>query len=415
MPTPLASIYGFFVSLRIIITNSVIMNVRLIVALFILLLTVPAQGQRRRAKKIQRVQKISPEEQIRLEKMERMKAAMQKVMIIDSIVVDKEGFLKYYHLSSETGSINDGDDFFHIKQNDGCFVYLNEIGNKCYYSQQETDSTSNLYFREATDMKWSQPALLAGINDEQRFRKVNYPYMMGDGTTFYFAAEGDPDGLGGYDIYMTTYDEEENRFLHPVNIGLPFNSEANDYLYVIDEYANLGWFATDRNQEDGKVCIYTFVPSEQRITYNADDYTPEELNNLAKINSIADTWYNEEVYSLAVHRLQEVKKQQKPKDDIDDINFVINDDITYHQVSEFKKPENLMRFQQLTTLRNRQDMLKVMLNKTREIYAIANAEARQQMADDILTAEQEVLMLHQETHKLEKTIRNTENTFLTNK
>jgi hypothetical protein len=380
-----------------------------------LLLTIPAQGQRKRGKKVQRVQKISPEEQMRLEKLERMKSAMQKVMFIDSIVVDKKDFLQYYHLSPETGSISDGDDFFHIKENDDCFVYLNEIGNKCYYSQQETDSTSNLYYREAIDMKWSQPTLLAGINDEQHFRKVNYPYMMGDGTTFYFAAEGDPDGLGGYDIYMTTYDEEENRFLHPVNIGLPFNSEANDYLYVIDEYANLGWFATDRNQEEDKVCIYVFVPSEQRVTYSAEDYTPEELNNFAQINSISDTWDDEEVYSLAIHRLEEVRKQQKPIDEIDDIDFVINDDITYHQVSEFKQPENLLRFQQLTTLKNRQTMLKQMLDKTREIYAVANAAAREQMADDILAGEQEILTLHHETHKLEKAIRNAENSFLTKK
>ena len=389
------------------------MNIRLIVAFFILLLAIPVQGQRRRAKKVQRVQKISPEEQMRQEKLERMKSAMQKVMIIDSVVVDKDGFLKYYHLSPETGSIKDGDDFFNIKENDNCFVYLNEIGNKCYYSQQETDSTSNLYYRESADMKWSQPTLLAGINDDQRFRRVNYPYMMGDGSTLYFAADADPDGLGGYDIYMTTYDEEENRFLHPVNIGLPFNSEANDYLYVIDEYANLGWFATDRNQEDGKVCIYVFVPSEQRITYNTEDYTPEELNNLAKINSISDTWYDEEVYSLAVHRLEEIRKQQKPKHVIQDISFVINDDITYHQVSEFKQPENLLRFQQLSTLRYRLDMLQKMLDKTRNVYEVASTEARKEMVDDILTAEQEVLMLHQETHKLEKTIRNTENTFLT--
>jgi hypothetical protein len=380
-----------------------------------LLLTIPAQGQRKRGKKVQRVQKISPEEQMRLEKLERMKSAMQKVMFIDSIVVDKKNFLQYYHLSPETGSISDGDDFFHIKENDDCFVYLNEIGNKCYYSQQETDSTSNLYYREAIDMKWSQPTLLAGINDEQHFRKVNYPYMMGDGTTFYFAAEGDPDGLGGYDIYMTTYDEEENRFLHPVNIGLPFNSEANDYLYVIDEYANLGWFATDRNQEEDKVCIYVFVPSEQRVTYSAEDYTPEELNNFAQISSISDTWDDEEVYSLAIHRLEEVRKQQKPIDEIDDIDFVINDDITYHQVSEFKQPENLLRFQQLTTLKNRQTMLKQMLDKTREIYAVANAAAREQMANDILTGEQEILTLHHETHKLEKAIRNAENSFLTKK
>jgi hypothetical protein len=389
------------------------MNIRLIVALFILLLTVPAQGQRRRAKKVQRVQKISPEEQMRLEKLERMKAAMQKVMIIDSVVVDKESFFKYYRLSPETGSIKDGDDFFHVKENDGYFVYLNEIGNKCYYSQQETDSTSNLYYREESNLEWSSPTPLVGINDEQLFHRVNYPYMMGDGTTFYFAADGDPEGLGGYDIYMTTYDEEENRFLRPVNIGLPFNSAANDYLYVIDEYANLGWFATDRNQEEGKVCIYVFVPSEKRVTYSAEDYTPEEINGFAQISAISDTWFDEEQYSLAIHRLENVRKLEQPKDNSNNISFVINDDVTYRQLSEFKIPENLMRYQQLVALKNRQSSLYKSLDKSREIYSIAGKAARKAMSDDILSDEQQVQTLHHAIHELEKTIRNTENTFLT--
>ena len=409
----MVSIYGFFVSLRIITTNSVLMNIRLIVAFFILLLAIPVQGQRRRTKKVQRVQKISPEEQMRLERMERMKAAMQKVMIIDSIVVDKDVFLKYYRLSPETGSIKDGDDFFHIKENDGYFVYLNEIGNKCYYSQQETDSTSNLYYREESNLEWSQPAKLVGINDEKLFRHVNYPYMMGDGTTFYFAADGDPEGLGGYDIYMTTYDEEENRFLRSINIGLPFNSPANDYLYVVDEYANLGWFVSDRNQEEGKVCIYVFVPSEKRITYNLEDYTPEEINGLAQISSIADTWYDEEQYSLAIRRLEEVKENQHTKASSSNISFVINDDITYHQVSDFKLPENILRYQQLTTLRNRQNNLRQSLDRTRETYAIAGKAAKKAMAADILSDEQQVQTLYNAIHDLEKTIRNTENTFLT--
>ena len=389
------------------------MNIRLIVILFIMLLAIPTEGQRKRVHKPKREKKISPEEQMRLEKLERMKAAMQKVMIIDSIVVDKDGFLKYYRLSPETGTIKDGDDFFHIKENDGYFVYLNEIGNKCYFSKQETDSTSNLYYRESENMEWSQPMLLAGINDDQQFRHVNYPYMMGDGTTFYFAADGDEEGLGGYDIYMTTYDEDEKHFLRPVNIGMPFNSEANDYLYVIDEYANLGWFVTDRNQEEGKVCIYVFVPSEKRETYSADDYTPEEIDGFAQISSISDTWYDEELYSLALYRLEEIRKAELPKDNSNDISFVINDDITYHQLSEFKIPENLMRYQQLTTLRNRQAMLNQTLDRTREAYAVAKQEGKKAMADLILSGEQEVLMLHRETHQLEKAIRNAENTFLT--
>jgi hypothetical protein len=239
--------------------------------------------------------------------------------------------------------------------------------------------------------------------------------MMGDGTTLYFAADGDPEGLGGYDIYMTTFDEEEKHFLHPVNIGLPFNSEANDYLYIVDEYANLGWFATDRNQEEGKVCIYVFVPSEKRVTYNANDYTPEEINDFAQIRSISNTWDDEETYSLAINRLAEVRKAERPNhySNINNISFVINDDITYHQLSEFKLSANVMRFQQLTSLHNRQVVLSQTLDKIREAYMIASEEGRKAMKDEIISYEQEVLTLHLATQELEKTIRNSENTYLT--
>lgn len=384
------------------------MKIRLIVAILIALLTIPSQAQRRKSQRI----KISPEEQKRLEKIERMKAATEKVMIIDSIVVDKSHFIRHYSLSPETGSIKDGDDFFHVPQNDGFFVYLNEIGNKCYFSRQETDSTSNLYFTEASNMTWSEPTPLAGINDEQRFQRVNYPYMMGDGSTFYFAATGDEEGLGGYDIYMTTYDEDEKHFLQPVNIGMPFNSEANDYLYIIDEYANLGWFATDRNQPEDKVCIYVFVPSPTRKTYSTEEYEPEEITAFANINSISDTWFDEDIYSLAIQRLEDVRKQ-RPQQQTDNIRFVINDDITYTQLSDFQLPENVLRYQQLTTLRKRQATVNESLDKNREAYAIASQAARKELANEILAFEQEKLMLHQETHNLEKAIRNAENTFLT--
>ncbi|MFR3186749.1 MAG: hypothetical protein ACLTOV_01045 [Phocaeicola sp.] len=43
-------------------------------------------------------------------------------------------------------------------------------------------------------------------------------------------------------------------------MGMPFNSPYNDYMYALDDFNNLGWFATDRFQPEGKVCIYVFAP-----------------------------------------------------------------------------------------------------------------------------------------------------------
>ena len=81
--------------------------------------------------------------------------------------------------------------------------------------------------------------------------------------------------------------------------------------------------------------------------------------------------------------------------------------------TDFKLPENILRYQQLTTLRNRQDNLRQSLDRTRETYAIAGKAAKKAMAADILSDEQQVQTLYNAIHDLEKTIRNTENTFLT--
>ena len=70
------------------------------------------------------------------------------------------------------------------------------------------------------------------------------------------------------------YDADSARFYKPENIGLPYNSTGNDYYCIINEFDSIGWLVTDRRQPEGKVCIYTFVPSTSRTIYddvNMDD------------------------------------------------------------------------------------------------------------------------------------------------
>ena len=244
------------------------MKIRILLYIVILLLSLPADAQRRR-KAPARSSQPTREEQEQLErqkKMEKMTAATAKIMFIDSIVVHKKNFLSQYKLNPETGYIKPTNDFLKTKFSTGYYAYQDRLGTMCYFAQHETDTTSNLYVSEALRQEWSRPELLKGINEDKEFMRINYPYIMGDGQKLYFAAES-KEGLGGYDIYTTTYDIENHQFRHPSNIGMPFNSEGNDYMFVIDEYDNLGWFATDRNQSADSVCIYVFVPSSRRQTY----------------------------------------------------------------------------------------------------------------------------------------------------
>lgn len=372
-----------------------------------MLLTLPLIAQRRKAAPPQ----LSPEEQEQLAKLERMTANTQRVVFIDSIVISKQQLLQTYQLAPEVGRIMHYQDFRKGNQ-PHAYGHVNELGNRCYLSQEANDSTINLYQCEVTDDGWSQPQPLQGINDEGRFRRVNYPFMMGDGMTFYFAADGD-EGLGGYDIYVTRYDTDESHFLRPANIGMPFNSEANDYLYVIDEYTNIGWFATDRRQHEDSVCVYTFIPSPTRETYSALRFTPEEIARYARIDRIADTWTDEAMRQSAMQRLHELVERKNVKSVTNDFQFVINDDIIYSRLSDFKAEGNQQRYQQLTALQQHYKRLSSTLDQSRDNYATATQKERDRLCHELLAQEQQQQALSLDIRRLEKSIRNNENKFLT--
>ena len=60
-------------------------------------------------------------------------------------------------------------------------------------------------------------------------------------------------------------------------------------MFVIDEFNNLGWFASDRYQPEDKVCIYVFIPNATKKVYNYEETDPQRLIRLAQIHSIKDT------------------------------------------------------------------------------------------------------------------------------
>lgn len=240
--------------------------------------------------------------------------------------------------------------------------------------------------------------------------------MMADGITLYFAARGS-ESIGGYDIFFTRSDSENGRFFKPENLGMPFNSEANDYMFAIDEMANIGYFVTDRRQPDGKVCVYTFIPPKTHRTY-PETYTKEQIRSRAEIRRISDTWGNGKDRKTALTRLQNLRsigKRASAATGSKAIRFVINDRVTYTSASQFRAPDNDILFAEYLSMQKQQKELKDNLDKSRNFYSKAKADDRQIIGKEILDNEKRYETSIREMKKLEKRIRNTENEFLMNK
>lgn len=335
----------------------------------------------------------------------RMLKGVEEVCFIDSFVVDKKEFLNAYKMSPESGKLFMYDAYFKDSGKQGGTVYETELGNKIYYSEQQPDGTLSILSRNKLLDKWSQGSLLPGSINEAI--NANYPYVLTDGITIYYAADG-PASIGGYDIYVTRYNTNTDSYLTPENVGMPFNSPYNDYMYVIDEFNNLGWFASDRHQPDGKVCIYVFVPNSSKQVYNYEGMDPKKMIQLAQLHSIKDTWTDEEAVKSAQERLKNVVNAKPQAEKNYDFEFIIDDHTTYYQLNDFHSPQAKTLFGKYTQLEKSYKQQANKLEEMRSWYARAGKDEKTKMTAAIIDLEKRVQQLSAEMGQTAIQIRHLE-------
>ena len=329
-------------------------------------------------------------------KRSRMFKSAEKVTVIDSIIINKTNFLEVFKITASSG---------HILWNDEMngTIHENELGNKRILSEKKDDKML-LYTQIKLLDGWGEKDEIESLNN---FGNVNYPFMMSDGMTLYFASDAEG-SLGGYDIYVTRYDPEDKEFLRPSNIGMPFNSTANDYLYAIDESNNLGWFVTDRNQPEDQVCVYVFIPNDSKKTYNYETTDLQVIIDAGTLRNIRTTWTNMNEVEAALLRLEKVRNEEIAEVQINDLHFIINDQLTYHSWTDFHSKEAKNKFQELTQKEMDLSFLTHSLQNKREQYAKGKEKERKELAPSILDLEKQIPRLTREIEQLTKEVRKLE-------
>lgn len=335
---------------------------------------------------------------------------VEKVIFVDSIVVEKAKFLSAYKLGSECGSISSTKEMLGGNVASEGIAYRTEMRDKIYYSDIDANGTLQLYMCYKMLDNWSKPVQLNGLPTGDN----NFPFMLADGITIYFA-NNNPEGMGGYDIYVTRYNSETNRYLMAENVGMPFNSAANDYMMAIDEINGIGWFATDRNQPEGWVCIYTFIPSEtkQYYDYNEDDF--KVIRNAAAIQSITATQTNKEAVRKAEQALLKLSLEIPNEEEANKFCFVIDDFTDYHSLDDFKSIEARHLYMNWEAKQEVLEKLTQQLEEKRMLYLQSSASGRRQMTKELRQLEQQHELLETEVMGMPTAIRNLEIKHLKNK
>lgn len=374
-----------------------------IIFTLLILLALGASAQRKR--RVKTPPPPTPEElaeMARQENYERKLQVTERVTFIDSMLLKKEEVMDMLYLGNENGSVASYAKFFNVKEKDtlDCTLFRSQLGDKIIYAQPDTAAVLHLYACEMIGQKWCEPVLLPGLEDTVSH---NYPFMLADGTTLYYASKSE-EGLGGYDIYMTRWDSDTQRFFKPENIGMPFNSAANDYLYLVDEFNQLGWFVTDRGLGGDTVCVYCFIPNETRRIYDTSTMGRDTLVALANINSIRDTWTDQERVKDALNRLDILRTKSK-KSAQSQFHFIVNDRITYTNLSQFRNEESRKLAKKWLKLVDERNKASEQLEELRKQYSVSRPEKKAELAASILALEQKYEKLIADVRSMEKEIR----------
>jgi len=106
-------------------------------------------------------------------------------------------------------------------------------------------------------------------------------YQMTCGSKRYFAA-CDSTGYGGYDIYVQQRDPVKGVWSEPENMGFPYSSAADDFLFVDTADGRFSMFASNRGCSQDSVWVYVVEYNPAQVRSYVSD--PLKLLRIAELN-----------------------------------------------------------------------------------------------------------------------------------
>ncbi len=319
---------------------------------------------------------------------------VEKIEVIDSVAVDKDLFFRAYKLSAPAGSISDSSSL-PFEDHKGVYsVYTSESGDLKMWNAPGPDGKSHIIESiRLTDGTWHEPVMASDILNDGG--DAAYPFMMPDGSTFYFASNGN-NSIGGYDIFISNRDTEDGSYMSPQNMGMPYNSPYDDYMLAIDENTGIGWWATDRNRlPDNKITVYAFVPNEVRMNVNPDDDDIMQRAMLSdyRITQLPDKDYKELLESIDKNVLQIASREN-------DFTLQLGHGIVYTSYSDFKSADASALMRQLIKLCEEAAGRQSELAPSRKKYYSGNKA----LGTKILSLEKQTELDRNEIQRLKKEI-----------
>lgn len=137
--------------------------------------------------------------------------------------------------------------------------------------------------------QWALPQNL-GPNINTKYGE-DFPQLGADGKTLYFSSEGHS-SMGSYDFFQSTWDEENNTWSAPKNLGYPISTTYDDRNISFTRNNRVAYLSAIRKEGKGDFDIYRvrFNDADQRYcivtgqVMNGDSLNPQISATITALN-----------------------------------------------------------------------------------------------------------------------------------
>ena len=156
-------------------------------------------------------------------------------------------------------------------------TYMPDDVDELYYSAMDGEVHDIMHTR-LRDTSWTWPERVGG--ELMASSDDIFPIVSEDRRHLYFASKG-LYGMGGYDLYAAEWDDEAGTWGTPVNMGFPYSSPYDDFLYIDTEDGRYSIFASNRGCAADSVNIYVLEYDDMPVRRKVDG--ADNLRDLATL------------------------------------------------------------------------------------------------------------------------------------
>ncbi len=336
-------------------------------------------------------------------------------VVVTRKTLDKKDFFLYYPNISGIGHFATRDDGAGFSDT----LFIPENKNILYYSARDNKGKWSIFVsKKQDDGVWGAPEIL-GKNVTSNGNDI-FPFISQDGKRLYFSSNGHY-GAGGYDLYVSYWDEDLKDWGVAQNMGFPYSSPGDDLFFYITPDEKYAAFSSTRLLDDPNSRLY----STTRIVCYVVEYdrdpvkhpaSPGEVYNIARLRSTTNLTQKQRD-SMGMASVDKALAGVDRKTGISEM------DPNTRMITE-NYTKAVLRYRQM---KKRQQVLSASQDKYRSLYSALEERIAQggdslemafrrdslrDLAQTISESEAEALDISSQIRQAEAEIRKTEEVFL---